>query len=269
MTYQIGEFSRITGFSVKTLRYYHEQSLISPVHIDPDSGYRYYDEVALHRAEVVKALRDLDFSIKEIRDVLRDCEDDQDMVAILTQKNAEIFSKIEKYQAMSKQIHQIIKQQEDIVLNNRQKSIVEKVVEDTLVAYIAVTDTYSESGRYIKKLYKRCGRFIAGKAMCVYDMETHESEKPSYEVCIPVRKPITEDDIQSKILPGGTVVSKIHQGPYGTQGSAYKALFDYMESKGLKRVHSPREIFVKGPGLIFTGNPKNYLTEIQVAVEHP
>jgi hypothetical protein len=28
-----------------------------------------------------------------------------------------------------------------------------------------------------------------------------------------------------------------------------------------------REIYVKGPGMILRGNPKNYLTEIQILVE--
>jgi effector-binding domain-containing protein len=28
-----------------------------------------------------------------------------------------------------------------------------------------------------------------------------------------------------------------------------------------------REIYLKGPGMIFKGNPKNYLTEIQIFLE--
>ena len=28
-----------------------------------------------------------------------------------------------------------------------------------------------------------------------------------------------------------------------------------------------REVYLKGPGMIFKGNPKNYLTEIQLPVE--
>jgi effector-binding domain-containing protein len=28
-----------------------------------------------------------------------------------------------------------------------------------------------------------------------------------------------------------------------------------------------REVYLKGPGMIFRGNPKNYVTEIQIPVE--
>ena len=38
----IGDFSRATHLSIKTLRYYHEVGLLEPAVIDPDSGYRYY-----------------------------------------------------------------------------------------------------------------------------------------------------------------------------------------------------------------------------------
>ncbi|HEX2954886.1 MAG TPA: MerR family DNA-binding transcriptional regulator, partial [Bacillota bacterium] len=50
MKYQIGDFSKITRLSVKTLRFYHEEGLLCPDFIDPDSGYRYYDESLLERA---------------------------------------------------------------------------------------------------------------------------------------------------------------------------------------------------------------------------
>src|SRR5688572_21374443 len=41
--YSIGEFSKITRLTVKTLRFYHEQGLIVPSWVDEQTGYRYYD----------------------------------------------------------------------------------------------------------------------------------------------------------------------------------------------------------------------------------
>jgi DNA-binding transcriptional MerR regulator len=38
----IGEFSRITHLSIKTLRRYHEAGLLEPAHVDRQTGYRYY-----------------------------------------------------------------------------------------------------------------------------------------------------------------------------------------------------------------------------------
>ena len=43
---RIGEFSKLSGLTVKTLRFYHEEGLLVPAFVDPDTGYRYYDEQA-------------------------------------------------------------------------------------------------------------------------------------------------------------------------------------------------------------------------------
>ena len=39
-----------------------------------------------------------------------------------------------------------------------------------------------------------------------------------------------------------------------------------MKDKGYRILMPTREVYVKGPGMIFKGNPKNYLTEIQILV---
>jgi len=40
--FKIGDFSRISQVSVKTLRYYDEIGLLKPAHVDRFTGYRYY-----------------------------------------------------------------------------------------------------------------------------------------------------------------------------------------------------------------------------------
>ncbi len=64
--FSIGEFSRITGFTVKTLRFYHEKGIVVPACVDDQTGYRYYDESGVDRARVVAHLRKLEFPLSEI-----------------------------------------------------------------------------------------------------------------------------------------------------------------------------------------------------------
>jgi len=73
-------------------------------------------------------------------------------------------------------------------------------------------------------------------------------------------------DLLLQELPGGTFISLIHRGPYTELGKSYERLFAYLHQKGLQAQLPSREIYLKGPGMIFRGNPKNYLTEIQVPV---
>jgi effector-binding domain-containing protein len=59
-------------------------------------------------------------------------------------------------------------------------------------------------------------------------------------------------------------VTLIHQGPYDTKSESYRKIGEYMKECGLKAGIPSRELYLKGPGMIFAGNPKKYLTEIQV-----
>jgi DNA-binding transcriptional MerR regulator len=67
--YRIGELARLSGLSVKTVRFYSDRGLVPPAE-RTDAGYRLYDERALARLELVRALRELGASLTEIGRVL-------------------------------------------------------------------------------------------------------------------------------------------------------------------------------------------------------
>lgn len=67
----IGDFSRATHLSVKTLRHYHQLGLLVPAEVDAGSGYRRYGTEQIPTAQVIRRFRDLDMPLEEIGEVLR------------------------------------------------------------------------------------------------------------------------------------------------------------------------------------------------------
>ena len=67
---QVKEFAEFTGVSVRTLHYYDEIGLLMPAYVDRFTGYRYYDENSLLRMQEILFYRELDFSLKAIREIL-------------------------------------------------------------------------------------------------------------------------------------------------------------------------------------------------------
>lgn len=67
----IGDFSRATHLTVKTLRHYHEIGLLEPAEVDSRSGYRRYGAGQIPAAQVIRRFRDLGMPLEEIRTVLR------------------------------------------------------------------------------------------------------------------------------------------------------------------------------------------------------
>lgn len=58
-----------TGVSVRTLHYYDEIGLLKPAEVT-EAGYRLYDDEALRRLATILFFRELEFPLKQIRDIL-------------------------------------------------------------------------------------------------------------------------------------------------------------------------------------------------------
>jgi effector-binding domain-containing protein len=64
------------------------------------------------------------------------------------------------------------------------------------------------------------------------------------------------------VWEGGEVVYS-----YETLNLAYKAVLDYAKEHSLECKLPSSEIYHKGPGMIFRGNPNKYVTEIVIPIE--
>ncbi len=68
--FSIGNFANLTRLSIKALRLYDELDILKPLHIDPQSGYRYYGVDQLSSARMIRSMRDMDMPLATIRRVL-------------------------------------------------------------------------------------------------------------------------------------------------------------------------------------------------------
>lgn len=65
----VKQVSKIAGVSVRTLHHYDDIGLLKPAHIT-EAGYRLYDDAALQRLQAILLLRELQFPLKEIKEIL-------------------------------------------------------------------------------------------------------------------------------------------------------------------------------------------------------
>ena len=67
--YKISEISKISGVSIRTLQYYDEIGLLKPAKVTA-RGYRMYDDTNLSKLGEILLLRELEFSLKQITEIL-------------------------------------------------------------------------------------------------------------------------------------------------------------------------------------------------------
>jgi len=152
-------------------------------------------------------------------------------------------------------------------LTDTPPEVVEKDVEPLLVAGVRMRGRYDECGKGFRQIGRKLGRFLAGKPfMLHYDTE-YKADDADFEACFPIRERREVDGISIRELPGGHSVSLMHHGPYDTLGDSYDKIRRYVADRGYSVRIPTREIYLKGPGMLFKGNPKRYVTEIQMLLE--
>lgn len=267
-TYSIGEFSQVTGLSVKTLRFYHEKAILVPSSVDEATGYRFYDAGKIEKARVIMRLRQMEFSIEDIAVILGGCDDEADILNYLERQKNVLQLRIQEDRDIVHSLNEIIAREKAAkqILEGGNFAVEEKTVAPQLVAGLRMKGKYSDCGAGFARLGKAVGRHICGKALCLYYDGEYCENDADFEPCFPIRKEVVTDGVSVRTLAGGRVLSLIHRGPYDQLGRSYAKILKSAEARNLKITLPTREVYVKGPGVIFRGNPRNYLTEIQLPV---
>lgn len=112
--YSIGELARITNTSKKAIRYYQEEGIIQPTFFERNN-YGFYTERDKKIIEQVVALKYFGLSIKDIKSVI--CEKEEDTLADILRKQTDVIhSQITSLQTISGMLEKIcdeMDQQED------------------------------------------------------------------------------------------------------------------------------------------------------------
>jgi DNA-binding transcriptional MerR regulator len=268
MLFSIGEFSRMTGLTVKALRFYHEEGLLSPVHIDVQTGYRYYAAQQSETARAVRLLRDLEFPVKEIREILAARGDEEQVTAALERQKAALEEKIKEHKKAVQALREFIAaERRGEVMTDIISEVQEKEVPAMLIAGIRMKGKYTEIGPLFGKLCRGAGGAAKASPMTLYYDTEFKDVDADFEACVPLKKQKEVAGASVRELPGGKCVTLLHKGPYEELHGTYERILKHVKEKGYGIAGPIREVYLKGPGMIFRGNPKKYLTEIQIPVE--
>jgi DNA-binding transcriptional MerR regulator/DNA gyrase inhibitor GyrI len=267
--FSIGDFSKITGLTVKTLRFYQEQGLLQPSWVDAQTGYRYFAAEKIEEALVIKRLRELDLPLAQIAEILRTCDDEADLLGYLQRHRTEIEAKLAQFRQIRSSLDQIITHQLEVQRAMQQSTfqVEEKHLPAMLIAAIRIKGKYSESGPAFARIGRKYGRHICGPCFLLHYDHEYREDDADFEACMPIRKGASAEEISVRELPGGACVSLRHRGPWDELGRSYAVILSYIAQRRYAAQTPTREVYLKGPGMIFRGNPKKYLTEIQIVFD--
>ncbi|MBI5878262.1 MAG: MerR family transcriptional regulator [Chloroflexi bacterium] len=264
---KIGDFSKLSRVSVKTLRYYDEIGLLRPLQSDRFSGYRYYAVEQLRRLNRILALKDLGFALEQIAGLLDKDGSASELYRLLQAKRAELQAQIDEQQSRLVRIETRLRQIEQETAMPTYDVVV-KTIEPQTVVYVHDTiPTYADLGQLFGRVFAQLGRLelkpVGAPVALYYDAEYRDHDV-DVELDIPVNATSAAHETAIRQLPGGLMACLLHSGSYDAIGSAYTALMNWIESNGYRTVGPSREVYLRGPE---SGDASAYLTEVQLPVE--
>lgn len=268
---KIGDFARLSQVSVVTLRYYDETDLLKPVKVDTFTGYRFYSADQLPRLNRILALKDLGFSLEQIKLMLADGLNVEQLRAMLTMQRDEVEKRLTDEQERLLRIESRLRQ---IEMENKMPNydVLIKTVPAMLVASRRVTiPTNDQVPNYLGPAFNQAydtvrkqGAKDTGPCFALWHSPADVYENEDAEAVVPIDRQIKgTDQVKVYELPPTQVASVVHQGNFEDFTQGHAALLEWIDANGYKIIGPYREIYIKHD----KSRLSNSMTEIQFPVE--
>lgn len=259
---RIGEFSALSGISINMLRHYDKIGLLVPEHVDPISGYRYYDKEQLVHSNRIVAMKAMGFGLEQITEAKS--MNQQEMQALLQDK---LVSKEKEARLIQNQIFKI---KESMKLSGEGEayafSIVTKdIPEMWVVSYRNRIKEYSHEGILWGTLMEECRKqgikLSMNAAAMAINHERNDDNDIDVEVMLLVDKDqVCHDSLKIYQIPKRKVASFIFQGSYLKISSINTVMVEWLENNEYEISGKPFSIYHNSPR---ESTPEeNFVTEL-------
>ena len=121
---KIGEFAKMTGMPISVLRHYDKEGLLCPDYVDHFSGYRYYSADQIGQVHKIELLKSGGLSLKEIRDILKNADDNEFIKGILEHRESEYKDMLAAIAEVKRMVFE--KEEKNTKAEQEKLSVVEK-----------------------------------------------------------------------------------------------------------------------------------------------
>lgn len=274
--FRIGDFSRLARVTIKTLHHYDEAGLLQPSHVDRQSGYRYYDASQLQTLHRILLLRDLGFSLEQIRDLLS--AEPQSFALTLAARQRELSASIAADQARLRRLEAL-----QMTLDQRGHANQPPVLlrESPAIEVYSVRERVPHFGAPMQALFEQAELVVAAEharssasPFTIFHDPDYREQDVDVEICIPVKHSVAR--LATHVLPRCEAsVSVTYRGPYEQTPLAYSQLMEWMSRSGMQLSGPLREIYHRYgadqvgyslPAAVLAKHSTDFVTELQAPV---
>ncbi len=185
----IGDFSRITHLSIKTLRRYHEAGILEPAHVDRYSGYRYYSLDQVPVAQVIHRFRELGMPVREVGELVAVSDPDA-RAALIARHLDRLESQLEQTREAVVTLRRLLRPEPAPFQVSRRRTEPETVA--AVRAVVNLSDAlqfYDSAMGELEAVLSAANAIRTGPPGGLYDHELFTDERGAVIVYIPVADP--------------------------------------------------------------------------------
>jgi DNA-binding transcriptional MerR regulator len=267
--FSIGEFSRHGRISVRMLRHYDAIGLLQPAHVDPASGYRFYQASQLSDLNRIIALKELGFTLRQVQEILAEWLTAAELRGMLRLRRAEINAQIETETARLARVEARLATIED-----EGRTAIDGVVTKRL-APVRVAELTGVAASFqpeditpvIQPLYEDLRTLLAsadlcpaGPAIAYYEGSLPPAGGLVVHAAFPVpAEPGAIDGVTVLELPEiRQAATIIHHGSMEDVLATGQALARWTDANGFRSVGYPREVTIE-----WSPDREQWVTELQ------
>jgi DNA-binding transcriptional MerR regulator len=251
----IGDFARHGRVSVRMLRHYDALGLLEPAHVDPAAGYRSYEAAQLARLNRIVALKDLGFTLQQVRSILDHQVSVEELRGMLRLRQAELQSQIAADSARLAQVEarlQVIEREGAMPADDVQVKRLPAVRVAALTGQAAGFEPAAITP-VIQPLYdelfarlRRAGLAATGPAVAWYE-DAPDGEGVLVHAGVPVDAPAGGGlDVQVVDLPEVEQAATIvHHGSMDGVMATIQTLARWIDANGWRSLGYNRELYLE------------------------
>ncbi|MBW8803864.1 MAG: MerR family transcriptional regulator [Catenulisporales bacterium] len=245
----IGDFSRATHLTVKSLRHYHEVGLLEPADVDPMTGYRRYTTAQIPTAQVIRRFRELGMPLEEIRTVMAAPDVDT--------RNRHIAAHLGRLEEELGRTQRAVASLRDLLAPAESAAVPDislRALPDTAAAAITETVDMADGAAWMQGALGELYATVAGQGLAQTGSAGGLFSEPVFTdhygeatVFVPCDGPVRAlGRVRPTVVPAAELAVIEHSGPPIESDRAYGALADYVARHALAVEGPIREYYVIG-----------------------
>lgn len=230
----IGQFASLHGINKKTLMWYDEIGLFHPAFIHPENGYRYYSYHQSSILETILLLRELDVSIPEIQDFMKN-RSAENMRDLLEERISNLDRQITHLQAVRTSLHAHCRNLDTLLtMNLSEISVTEKEKRCLITVEIDQNTSFEEEVELITAETEKyhLGRLHEASYGSMIPVSSLKSGNYDAYSRLFIEMPFLKYEPGLHQPPDGKYLRAFHKGDWEKIPGRYEEIFAYAKKHG-------------------------------------